>query len=224
MWCSAASRTRQLSGPGTAHRDVQKALNSNDGNKRWRVQPEKQHHRGAVGPQRGGVHQRPADRPADHQAQAEDNGVSRMAARLQGNYAGAIPDFEPGRGHCAGSQSAHGDRAGQRHHGVGGAVCEKTFLPSSGRRWKRRSRNTGTCCWSGASAAASRAGWPALAKASHRQKKAMDKLPKALTGWINGVDEVTVAALWEGNKAYEENHPGNLPRGRPGGRGTTGGP
>ena len=38
----------------------------------------------------------------------------------------------------------------------------------------------------------------------------MDKLPKALTGWINGVDEITVAALWEGSKAYVKNHPGEI--------------
>lgn len=35
----------------------------------------------------------------------------------------------------------------------------------------------------------------------------MDRLPKALTGWINGMDEITVAALWEGSKAYVKNHP-----------------
>ena len=44
-------------------------------------------------------------------------------------------------------------------------------------------------------------------------EKAMDKLPKALTGWINGVDEVTVAALWEGSKAYVKNHPGEFAEG-----------
>lgn len=37
-------------------------------------------------------------------------------------------------------------------------------------------------------------------------EKAMDKLPTALTGWINGMDEVTVAALWEGSKRYVQNH------------------
>ena len=34
----------------------------------------------------------------------------------------------------------------------------------------------------------------------------MDKAPKWLTGWINGMDEITVAALWEGSKAYVKNH------------------
>lgn len=34
----------------------------------------------------------------------------------------------------------------------------------------------------------------------------MDKLPNWLTGWINGMDEVTVAALWEGSKRYVQNH------------------
>ena len=37
-------------------------------------------------------------------------------------------------------------------------------------------------------------------------QNAMDKLPKWLTGWINGMDEITVAALWEGAKRYVERH------------------
>ncbi len=37
-------------------------------------------------------------------------------------------------------------------------------------------------------------------------EKGMDKLPNWLTGWINGMDEVTVAALWEGSKRYVQNH------------------
>ncbi len=34
-----------------------------------------------------------------------------------------------------------------------------------------------------------------------------------MTGWINGVDEVTVAALWEGSKRYVKNHPGEFAEG-----------
>ena len=49
-----------------------------------------------------------------------------------------------------------------------------------------------------------------IGKAPTRAEKAMDKLPKVLTGWINGADEVTVAALWEGSKAYVKNHPGEF--------------
>ena len=41
-------------------------------------------------------------------------------------------------------------------------------------------------------------------------EKAMDALPKGLTGWINGVDEITVAALWEGSKRYVEHHAGEF--------------
>ena len=41
----------------------------------------------------------------------------------------------------------------------------------------------------------------------------MDKLPKKLTGWINGMDEITVAALWEGAKRYVEKHPEMLNEG-----------
>ena len=37
-------------------------------------------------------------------------------------------------------------------------------------------------------------------------EKGMDKLPSWLTGWINGMDEVTVAALWEGSKQYVHSH------------------
>ena len=37
-------------------------------------------------------------------------------------------------------------------------------------------------------------------------EKGMDKLPNWLTGWINGMDEVTVAALWEGSKRYVRSH------------------
>lgn len=37
-------------------------------------------------------------------------------------------------------------------------------------------------------------------------QKGMDKVPGWLTGWINGMDEITVAALWEGSKAYVKNH------------------
>ena len=37
-------------------------------------------------------------------------------------------------------------------------------------------------------------------------EKGMDKLPTALTGWINGMDEITVAALWEGSKRYVRSH------------------
>ena len=37
-------------------------------------------------------------------------------------------------------------------------------------------------------------------------EKGMDRAPKWLTGWINGMDEITVAALWEGAKRYVERH------------------
>ena len=37
-------------------------------------------------------------------------------------------------------------------------------------------------------------------------EKGMDKAPKWVTGWINGMDEITVAALWEGAKRYVERH------------------
>ena len=41
-------------------------------------------------------------------------------------------------------------------------------------------------------------------------EKAMDTLPKWVTGWINSMDEITVAALWEGSKRYVEHHAGEF--------------
>ena len=142
-----------------------------------------------------------------------DNGVSRMAARLRGNYAGAILTLNPG---VAIAQAASLPTAAA----VLGSDTMAAVVPfvknlSAKQRtvleaeisehgdvlleWRKRGSRRGELASIGKD--------PTLAE------KAMDKLPKALTGWINGVDEITVAALWEGSKAYVKNHPGEFSEG-----------
>ena len=142
-----------------------------------------------------------------------DNGVSRMAARLRDNYAGAILTLNPG---VAIAQAASLPTAAA----VLGSDTMAAVVPfvknlSAKQRtvleaeisehgdvlleWRKRGSRRGELASIGKD--------PTLAE------KAMDKLPKALTGWINGVDEITVAALWEGSKAYVKNHPGEFSEG-----------
>lgn len=142
-----------------------------------------------------------------------DNGVSRMTARLRGNYAGAILTLNPG---VAIAQAASLPTAAA----VLGSDTMAAVVPfvknlSAKQRtvleaeisehgdvlleWRKRGSRRGELASIGKD--------PTLAE------KAMDKLPKALTGWINGVDEITVAALWEGSKAYVKNHPGEFSEG-----------
>lgn len=142
-----------------------------------------------------------------------DNGVSRMAARLRGNYAGAILTLNPG---VAIAQAASLPTAAA----VLGSDTMAAVVPfvknlSAKQRtvleaeisehgdvlleWRKRGSRRGELA--------------SIGKGLTPAEKAMDKLPKALTGWINGVDEITVAALWEGSKAYVKNHPGEFSEG-----------
>ena len=142
-----------------------------------------------------------------------DNGVSRMAARLRGNYAGAILTLNPG---VAIAQAASLPTAGA----VLGMDTMAAVVPfvknlSAKQRtaleaeitehgdallaWRKRGSQQGELA--------------SIGRDAGLAEKAMDKLPKALTGWINGMDEITVAALWEGSKAYVKNHPAEFAEG-----------
>ena len=142
-----------------------------------------------------------------------DNGVSRMAARLRGNYAGAILTLNPG---VAIAQAASLPTAAAvlgsdtmasvvpfvKNFSTKQRAALETEISEHGDvllEWRKRGSQRGELA--------------SIGKAPTRAEKAMDKLPKALTGWINGVDEVTVAALWEGSKAYVKNHPGEFAEG-----------
>lgn len=136
-----------------------------------------------------------------------DNGVSRMAARLRGNYAGAILTLNPG---VAIAQAASLPTAAAvlgsdtmasvvpfvKNFSTKQRAALETEISEHGDvllEWRKRGSQRGELA--------------SIGKGPTLAEKAMDKLPKALTGWINGVDEITVAALWEGSKAYVKNHP-----------------
>lgn len=142
-----------------------------------------------------------------------DNGVSRMAARLRGNYAGAILTLNPG---VAIAQAASLPTAAAvlgsdtmasvvpfvKNFSTKQRAALETEISEHGDvllEWRKRGSQRGELA--------------SIGKAPTRAEKAMDKLPKVLTGWINGADEVTVAALWEGSKAYVKNHPGEFAEG-----------
>ena len=142
-----------------------------------------------------------------------DNGVSRMAARLRGNYAGAILTLNPG---VAIAQAASLPTAAAvlgsdtmasvvpfvKNFSTKQRAALETEISEHGDvllEWRKRGSQRGELA--------------SIGKGLTPAEKAMDKLPKALTGWINGVDEVTVAALWEGSKAYVKNHPGEFAEG-----------
>ena len=139
-----------------------------------------------------------------------DNGVSRMAARLRGNYAGAILTLNPG---VAIAQAASLPTAAAvlgsdtmasvvpfvKNFSTKQRAALETEITEHGDvllEWRKRGSQRGELA--------------SIGKGLTPAEKAMDKLPKAMTGWINGVDEVTVAALWEGSKAYVKNHPGEF--------------
>ena len=142
-----------------------------------------------------------------------DNGVSRMAARLRGNYAGAILTLNPG---VAIAQAASLPTAAAvlgsdtmasvvpfvKNFSTKQRAALETEISEHGDvllEWRKRGSQRGELA--------------SIGKGLTPAEKAMDKLPKALTGWINGVDEITVAALWEGSKAYVKNHPGEFAEG-----------
>lgn len=136
-----------------------------------------------------------------------DNAVSRMAARLRGNYAGAVLTLNPG---VAIAQAASLPTAGA----VLGMDTMAAVVPfvknlSAKQRAALEAEITqhGDALLEYRKRGSQRGELASIGRNGSLAEKAMDKLPKALTGWINGMDEITVAALWEGSKAYVKNHP-----------------
>ena len=136
-----------------------------------------------------------------------DNAVSRMAARLRGNYAGAVLTLNPG---VAIAQAASLPTAGA----VLGMDTMAAVVPfvknlSAKQRAALEAEITqhGDALLEYRKRGSQRGELASIGRDGSLAEKAMDKLPKALTGWINGMDEITVAALWEGSKAYVKNHP-----------------
>lgn len=139
--------------------------------------------------------------------------ANKVLDRLRGNYAGAILTLNPG---VAIAQAASLPTAAA----VLGADTMasvvpfvKNFSPKQRAALETEISEHGDVLLEWRKRGSQRGELASIGKGLTPAEKAMDKLPKALTGWINGVDEVTVAALWEGSKAYVKNHPGEFAEG-----------
>ena len=132
--------------------------------------------------------------------------IGRVMGKLRGNYAGAILTLNPG---VAIAQAASLPTAGA----VLGSDTMAAVLPFvknlSGRQraaLEAEIREHGDALLQYRMRGSQRGELASIGVSGSFAEKAMDKLPKSLTGWINKMDEITVAALWEGAKHYVEHH------------------
>ena len=130
--------------------------------------------------------------------------------KLRGNYAGAILTLNPG---VAIAQAASLPTAGA----VLGADTMaavvpfvKNFSPKQRAALEAEIAQHGDVLLRYRLRGSQRGELESIGKNLSAAEKGMEKVPKQLTGWINGVDEITVAALWEGSKRYVEHHAGEF--------------
>ena len=138
------------------------------------------------------------------------DGIGRAMGKLRGNYAGAILTLNPG---VAIAQAASLPTAGA----VLGSDTMAAVLPFvknlSGKQLAARKaeiREHGDALLQYRMRGSQRGELTSIGISGSFAEKAMDKLPKSVTGWINKMDEITVAALWEGAKHYVEHHAGEF--------------
>ena len=134
------------------------------------------------------------------------DGIGRVMGKLRGNYAGAILTLNPG---VAIAQAASLPTAGA----VLGSDTMAAVLPFvknlSGKQRRALEAEIsahGDALLQYRLRGSQRGELASIGVSGSFAEKAMDKLPKGLTGWINSMDEITVAALWEGAKHYVEHH------------------
>ena len=130
--------------------------------------------------------------------------------KLRGNYAGAILTLNPG---VAIAQAASLPTAGA----VLGADTMaavvpfvKNFSPKQRAALEAEITEHGDALLQYRLRGSQRGELESIGVSQGAAEKAMDKLPKWVTGWINSMDEITVAALWEGSKRYVEHHAGEF--------------
>ena len=139
--------------------------------------------------------------------------ANKVLDRLRGNYAGAILTLNPGVA-IAQAASLPTAAAVLGTDTMASVVpFVKNFSPKQRAALETEISEHGDVLLEWRKRGSQRGELASIGKGLTPAEKAMDKLPKALTGWINGVDEVTVAALWEGSKAYVKNHPGEFAEG-----------
>ena len=138
------------------------------------------------------------------------DGIGRVMGKLRGNYAGAILTLNPG---VAIAQAASLPTAGA----VLGSDTMASVLPFvknlSGKQLaalKAEISAHGDALLQYRLRGSQRGELASIGVSGSFAEKAMDKLPKSLTGWISKMDEITVAALWEGAKHYVEHHAGEF--------------
>ena len=126
--------------------------------------------------------------------------------KLRGNYAGAILTLNPG---VAIAQAASLPTAGA----VLGADTMaavvpfvKNFSPKQRAALEAEITEHGDALLQYRLRGSQRGELASIGVSQGAAEKAMDKMPKWVTGWINSMDEITVAALWEGSKRYVEHH------------------
>lgn len=130
--------------------------------------------------------------------------MSRALDRMRGNYAGAILTVNPG---VAIAQAASLPTAGA----VLGADTMAAVLPFvknfSGKRAavEAEIRQHGDALLQYRLRGTKRGEMSSIGAHKNLVAKASEAMP-AVTGWITGMDEITVAALWEGSKRYVERH------------------
>ena len=127
--------------------------------------------------------------------------------KLSGNYAGAVLTLNPG---VAIAQAASLPTAGAvLGMDTMAAVVPfvKNFSPAQRAALEAEITQHGDALLEYRKRGSQRGELASIGRDGSLAEKAMDRLPKWLTGWINGMDEITVAALWEGSKAYVKNHP-----------------
>ena len=134
------------------------------------------------------------------------DGFSWALRKLRGNYAGAILTLNPG---VAIAQAASLPTAGA----VLGSDTMAAVLPFvknlSGKQLaalKAEISAHGDALLQYRLRGSQRGELASIGVSGSFAEKAMDKLPKSLTGWISKMDEITVAALWEASKHYVEHH------------------
>ena len=132
--------------------------------------------------------------------------MTKVLDRLRGNYAGAILTLNPG---VAIAQAASLPTAGA----VLGADTMaavvpfvKNFSPKQRAALEAEITEHGDVLLRYRLRGSQRGELASIGVSQGAAEKAMDKLPKWVTGWINSMDEITVAALWEGSKRYVEHH------------------
>lgn len=134
------------------------------------------------------------------------NGVSRMLSTLRGNYAGAVLTLNPGVAiaQAASLPTAAAVLGGDTMASVMPFV--KNLSPKQKAALEAEIAEHGDVLLQWRQRGAGKGELQSIGKRETLVQKGMDKVPGWLTGWINGMDEITVAALWEGSKAYVKNH------------------